>query len=110
MTGRERMAAVNSIAKDGQAFLRQSWNQSRQVMRLPVQLWKYSWAMIASIAAKSVSVAVSGDAENVFVVENIEVLAFSIAPMLKSDTATIMNTSRSYSRPNAFFVPAHGAL
>ena len=26
---------------------------------------------------------------------------FSIAPMLKSDTATIMNTSRSYSRPNA---------
>ena len=28
---------------------RQSWNQSRQVMRLPVQLWKYSCAMIASI-------------------------------------------------------------
>ena len=27
--------------------MRQSWNQSRQVMRLPVQLWKYSCAMIA---------------------------------------------------------------
>ena len=22
---------------------RLNWNQSRQVMRLPVQLWKYSW-------------------------------------------------------------------
>ena len=29
--------------------LRHSWNQSRQVMRLPVQLWKYSCAITASI-------------------------------------------------------------
>jgi hypothetical protein len=28
--------------------LRESWNQSRQVTRLPVQLWKYSWAMTVS--------------------------------------------------------------
>jgi aminopeptidase N len=31
--------------------LRQSWNQSRQVTRLPDQLWKYSCAMIASMLA-----------------------------------------------------------
>jgi hypothetical protein len=30
---------------------RHSWNQSRQVMRLPVQLWKYSCAITASIRA-----------------------------------------------------------
>jgi hypothetical protein len=36
-----------------------SWNQSRQVMRLPVQLWKYSWATMLSMAKKSSSVAVS---------------------------------------------------
>ena len=29
--------------------LRHSWNQSRQVMRSPVQLWKYSWATTLSI-------------------------------------------------------------
>jgi len=28
------------------------------VMRLPVQLWKYSWATMLSIASKSASVAV----------------------------------------------------
>ena len=32
--------------------MRQSWNQSRQVMRLPVQLWKYSCAITRSMAAK----------------------------------------------------------
>ncbi len=38
--------------------------------------------------------------QNVFVVEDVEALVLHRA-MLKSDTATIMNTSRSYSRPNA---------
>ncbi len=30
---------------------RLSWNQSRHVTRLPVQLWKYSWPTIASMPA-----------------------------------------------------------
>jgi len=30
---------------------RLSWNQSRQVMRLPVQLWKYSCAITLSMPA-----------------------------------------------------------
>ena len=30
---------------------RDSWNQSRQVTRSPVQLWKYSWATTHSICA-----------------------------------------------------------
>src|SRR4029079_17068246 len=79
--------------------LRQSWNQSRQVMRLPVQLWKYSGAMMASIETKSLAVAVADEASTYLSLKTLRPL-FSIAPMLKSDTATIMNTSRSYSRPN----------
>ena len=79
---------------------RQSWNQSRQVMRLPVQLWKYSCAITASIWAKSASVAVSPLASTYLSLKTLRPL-FSMAPMLKSDTATIMKISRSYSRPNA---------
>ena len=30
---------------------RLSWNQSRQVTRLPDQLWKYSWATTEAIAS-----------------------------------------------------------
>ena len=49
-TARERTSAENSWSRNTVSpSLRQSWNQSRQVMRLPVQLWKYSWAMIASM-------------------------------------------------------------
>ena len=29
--------------------LRLSWNQSRQVIRFPDQLWKYSWPITPSI-------------------------------------------------------------
>ena len=54
--------------------MRQSWNQSRQVIRLPVQLWKYSWAMIASTLLKSASVAVSWRGQHVLVVEDVEAL------------------------------------
>ena len=99
-TGRERWSAVNSWSrKTVSPSLRQSWNQSRQVMRLPVQLWKYSCAMMASMLAKSVSVAVAGLASTYLSLKMLRPL-FSIAPMLKSDTATIMKMSRSYSRPN----------
>src|SRR5262244_1633454 len=69
-------------------------------MRLPVQLWKYSWAMTVSTLLKSWSVAVSGDASTALSLKMLRPL-FSIAPMLKCDTATIMKISRSYSRPNA---------
>ena len=51
-TGRERMSEENSWSrKTVSPSFRQSWNQSRHVTRLPDQLWKYSWAMIASMAA-----------------------------------------------------------
>ena len=78
--------------------LSESWNQSRHVTRLPVQLWKYSCAMTASTHRKSVSVAVSASASTNFELKTFRPL-FSIAPMLKSSTATIMKRSRSYSRP-----------
>ncbi len=39
------------VAEDGEALLQAELEPVPQVMRLPVQLWKYSWAMIASIAA-----------------------------------------------------------
>ena len=54
--------------------MRLSWNQSRQVTRLPVQLWKYSCAMTVSIAAKSRSVAGIGAGEHVRRVEDVEPL------------------------------------
>ena len=78
--------------------MRLNWNQSRQVTRLPVQLWKYSCAMTVSIAAKSRSVAVSGRASTYAELKMLSPL-FSIAPMLKSSTATTMKVSRSYSSP-----------
>ena len=78
--------------------LRQSWNQSRQVTRSPVQLWKYSCATTLSMRSKSMSVAVAGSASRSEELKMFSPL-FSIAPKLKSRTATIMNRSRSYSRP-----------
>ena len=99
LTARDPVSAENSWSRNTvKPSLRLSWNQSRQVTRLPVQLWKYSWAMTASIAAKSASVAVSGRASTYFELKTLSPL-FSIAPMLKSSTATIMKVSRSYSRP-----------
>jgi hypothetical protein len=44
------VGAVFLVAVDGEAFLSESWNQSRQVTRLPVQLWKYSCAITRSTA------------------------------------------------------------
>ena len=49
-TGRLTRSAVNSWSRNTVSpSLRLSWNQSRQVMRLPVQLWKYSCAITASM-------------------------------------------------------------
>mmetsp|Transcript_71598 Transcript_71598/g.215215 ORF Transcript_71598/g.215215 Transcript_71598/m.215215 type:complete len:200 (-) Transcript_71598:97-696(-) len=76
-----------------------SWNQSRHVTRLPVQLWKYSWAMMPSTRRIVASVAISGVASTHLELKMFSDL-FSIAPMLKSATATMLKTSRSYSRPN----------
>ncbi len=77
---------------------RESWNQSRQVTRLPDQLWKYSWATMLSTRWKATSVAVWGWVSTAAELKILSPL-FSMAPMLKSLTATIMNRSRSYSRP-----------
>ena len=75
-----------------------SWNQSRHVTRLPVQLWKYSCPTTPCTRSKSASVAAEGLASTHEVLNTLRPL-FSIAPMLKSLTATMWNTSRSYSRP-----------
>ena len=62
-TPRECVSEVNSWSrKTVSPSFRLSWNQSRQVTRLPVQLWKYSCATMASIRWKSRSVAVSRSA------------------------------------------------
>ncbi len=80
------MSWLNSWSrKTVRPSLSDSWNQSRQVTRLPVQLWKYSWATIDSMRAKSASVAVAGEASSAEVLKMLRPL-FSIAPMLKSPT------------------------
>ena len=90
VTAREYVSAPNSWSrKTVSPSLSESWNQSRQVTRLPVQLWKYSWATTRSMLRKSVSVAMSGRASTYLVLKMLRPL-FSIAPMLKSPTATIM--------------------
>ena len=89
--------------------MRQSWNQSRQVMRLPVQLWKYSCAITRSMAAKVASVAVSGDAR---IRPSLKMLRplFSIAPMLKSGHGDDVEHAEVVFAPEALLVPAHRAL
>ena len=76
---------------------RDSWNQSLQVTLLPVQLWKYSWAITPSILSNSSSVVVSEFASISFELKILRLL-FSIAPILKCLTATILNNDKSYSR------------
>ena len=52
LTAGDPMSAENCWSrKTVSPSLRLSWNQSRQVTRLPVQLWKYSWAMTVSTLA-----------------------------------------------------------
>jgi hypothetical protein len=104
------MSAENSWSRNTvRPSFSDSWNQSRQVTRLPVQLWKYSWPTTASMPAKSMSVATRGLASTNLVLKMFRPL-FSIAPMLKSPTATIMKRSRSSSRPKALLVPADRVL
>ena len=51
-TARESRSLENSWSrKTVRPSFSDSWNQSRQVTRLPVQLWKYSWPTTPSIAA-----------------------------------------------------------
>jgi hypothetical protein len=65
LTARERMSAENSWSrKTVRPSFRQSWNQSRQVMRLPVQLWKYSCATTPR-CLEVASVAVSASASTI---------------------------------------------
>ena len=109
-TGRERWSAVNSWSrKTVSPSLRQSWNQSRQVMRLPVQLWKYSCAMIASIAAKSASVAVAGRRQHVFVVEDVEALVLHRAHVEVGDGDDHEDVEIVFAAER-LLVPAHRAL
>jgi hypothetical protein len=76
------MSMLNSWSrKTVRPSFRLSWNQSRQVIRLPVQLWKYSWPTTDSIAEKSLSVAVAALASTYLVLKMLRPL-FSIAPML----------------------------
>ncbi len=63
-------------------------------------MWKYSCATTPSTRAKSRSEDVAGDAMTRRELNTFSDL-FSIAPMLKSLTATMLNRSRSYSRPAA---------
>ncbi|EXI68805.1 MAG: hypothetical protein AW07_04303 [Candidatus Accumulibacter sp. SK-11] len=50
VTARLCMSAPNSWSrKTVSPSLSESWNQSRQVTRLPVQLWKYSCATTRSM-------------------------------------------------------------
>ena len=50
-TARELRSLENSWSrKTVRPSFSESWNQSRQVTRLPLQLWKYSWPMTPSIA------------------------------------------------------------
>ena len=58
-------------------------------MRLPVQLWKYSWAMTDCTRMIAASVVYSSSAKTHDVLKMLRPL-FSIAPMLKALVATII--------------------
>ena len=62
-------------------------------------MWKYSCPMTPSMRPNAASVALSGVANTKRELKMFRLL-FSMAPMLKSSTATMLNRSRSYSRPN----------
>ena len=97
---RDIMSEENSWSRNTVSpSLRDSWNQSLHVTLFPVQLWKYSCPMTPSILPNAASVALSGVASTSRELNKFRDL-FSIAPMLKSSTATMLNRSRSYSSPN----------
>src|SRR5450830_1447759 len=88
------------VAENREAFLQAELEPVAASDAVAGPLWKYSCAITASICAKSASVAVSPLASTYLSLKTLRPL-FSMAPMLKSDTATIMKISRSYSRPKA---------
>ena len=69
------------------------------VTLFPVQLWKYSCPITPSIRLNMASVVCCGAANTNVELKMLSDL-FSMAPMLKSPTATMLNKSRSYSLPN----------
>ena len=106
----ERWSAPNSWSrKTVRPSLRQSWNQSRQVMRLPVQLWKYSCAMTRSMPTK---LAVGGGlrrCQDQGVVEDVEALVLHRAHVEVRHGDDVEHAEVVLA-PEALLVPAHGAL
>ena len=78
-------------------------------MRLPVQLWKYSWATTLSMASKIVSVAVSGEARIEPVVEDVETLVLHRAHVEVGDGDDVEHVEVVLA-PEALLVPPHRAL
>ena len=110
LTTRERWSAVNSWSrKTVRPSFRQSWNQSRQVMRLPVQLWKYSCAMMASIDDEIVVGRGRGRGQHVFVVEDVEALVLHRAHVEVGDRDDHEHVEIVFAAER-LLVPAHGAL
>ena len=96
LTASEVMSAEKDESrKTVKPSLRVSWNQSRRDT-IAIQLWKYSCATTPAPAQSRRSP--PGLASTHDVLKTLRPL-FSIAPMLKSFTATMWKTSRSYSRP-----------
>src|SRR6202051_2686356 len=133
-TARERWSEENSWSRNTVSpSFRQSWNQSRQGMRAPVQLWKYSCAITASMFAQSASVAVAAPIvaifvcdprfdvgeiavgrgrrrrQHVFVVEDVEAFVLHRAHVEGGDGDDHENIEIVFA-PERRFVPAHGAL
>ena len=106
----ERWSAQNSWSrKTVSPSLRQSWNQSRQVMRLPVQLWKYSCAMTRSMATKLRVGGGLGRGQDQAVVEDVEALVLH-RPHVEVGHGDDVEHVEVVLAPEALLVPAHGAL
>jgi hypothetical protein len=88
--------------------LSDSWNQSRQVTRLPDQLWKYSWATIASTRWCAASVAVSARQHGAGV-EDVEALVLHGAHVEVVDGDDHEDVQVVFAAVD-LFVPAHGLL
>ena len=84
-----------------------SWNQSRQVMRLPVQLWKYSWPTTLSMLVKSSSTAVAGLARTYLVLKMFKPLVLHRAHVEVLDRAIDHEAFEVQRQAEARFVPDH---
>ena len=83
-----------------------SWNQSRQVMRLPVQLWKYSCATTLSTPTEVVVGGGVGAGQHVLGVEQVQPLVLHRAEVevLDRDDHEAFQVQR---QPEARLVPHH---